>query len=102
MRELGLNWPGPRVQSQDVFHFLPTKVITSLFSSLQQRGASVSPLILILQRLSFKGRDLFSKIYKVEVFNFLASVGLKDTILRLKGPDTMPNIHRPGFTSISE
>ena len=78
MRELGLNWPEPRVQSQEVCsisYLQPTKVINSLFSSLRQRGTYASPLILILQRLSFKGQGLFSKIYKVEVFNFLASVG---------------------------
>lgn len=87
MRELSLNWPEPRVQSQDVCsisYLRPTKVITSLFSSLRQRGASASPLIMILQRMSFKGRDQFPKIYKAEVFNFPASVGLKDTILRLR------------------
>lgn len=80
MRELGLNWPKSRVRSQGMFHFLPTKVITC-FPPFSNEGPPPAPLILILQRLPFKGLDLFSKIYKVEVFNFLASVGLKDTVL---------------------
>ena len=95
----GLKWPKSRVRSQDMFYFLPTKVIT-YFLPFGNEGPPPAPLVLILQRLSFKGRDLFSKIYKVEVFNFLASVGLKDTTLRLRGPDTIPNIHRSSFTLI--
>ena len=90
MRELGLNWPKSRVRPQGMFRFLPTRVITC-FILFGNEGPPSAPLILILQRLSFKGLDLFSKIYKVEVFDFLASVGLKDTILRSRGPDTMPN-----------
>ena len=46
MRELSLNWPEPRVQSQDVCsisYLRPTKVINSLFSSLRKRGPSASP-----------------------------------------------------------
>jgi len=66
MRELGLNWPKPRVQPRDVFHFLPTKVITSLFSSLRQRGASASPLIMICRGCLSKDGNRSPKSIKLK------------------------------------